>query len=73
MATEYTKLTVNLLPGTASTLRRNMSATDLTATDLVHRALAIFDFIETERAKGNAIGVIEHWGTRATVRQLDII
>ena len=55
----FDRLSVNLAPDVADALRHWCAVHDLSITEGVRRAIAIWNFLEAERAAGNQFGVIE--------------
>jgi hypothetical protein len=49
---EVTRITVGLAPKVAADLRRSVTRTQLSQTDVVNRAVTLFDFIDSELAGG---------------------
>jgi hypothetical protein len=52
MATNLTRLTVNLIPKADAALNHAADATGLSRTDTVNRALQVYDYLVAEMAKG---------------------
>jgi hypothetical protein len=52
------RLNINISEQTAATLRR-WKAQGITATDLVRRAVALYDMLEEEQRKGREIQIVD--------------
>ena len=50
--TEHEEITVLLISKAASDLRRTQQRTDLSRTDIVNRAITLYDFLDGERDSG---------------------
>jgi hypothetical protein len=64
------RLSVNISPATAEAFRALMARRELTATEGVRRAIAVWKFIEDEVAAGNEVAVIEADGSLRKVTLL---
>lgn len=56
------RLSINLAADVAAVLRRWAEAKHISVTEAIRRAIAIWNFIETEKANGNTIAIIENSG-----------
>lgn len=55
MATDLTRITVNLIPGAASALEGTAAAESLSQTDTVNRALQVYEFLVKQRMLGKEL------------------
>jgi hypothetical protein len=62
-----TRLSVNINQDAATALKRHSERRQVSVTETVRRAIAVYDFVEEELAKGNRIQVVEKSGN---VREL---
>lgn len=62
-----TRLSVNINQDAAAALKRHSEKRHVSVTETVRRAIAVYDFVEEELAKGNRIQVVEKSGN---VREL---
>ncbi len=53
------RLSVNLAPDVAEALRHWSTSKGLSITEGIRRAIAVWNFMETEREKGNTLAAIE--------------
>jgi ParG len=60
---KFVRLSVNLNPETADVFKALTTRKGLSITDGIRRAIAVWKFLEDERARGNEIAVIEQDGT----------
>jgi hypothetical protein len=67
------RLSINLAADVAEILKRWAEVKTISVTEAVRRAIAVWDFVETERAKGNRLAVIEGEGSRQRIREVVII
>lgn len=70
---DVVRLSINLAPDVASILREWASKKRISATESVRRAIAVWNFIETEKSKGNRIAVIEGTGKNERIREVVLI
>lgn len=56
---DVVRLSINLAPDVANVLRGWAERKHLSVTEAVRRAIAVWNFVETERANGNRIAVVE--------------
>ncbi|MEO3807867.1 hypothetical protein ABGB17_02565 [Sphaerisporangium sp. B11E5] len=54
------RITVGLVPRVAEQLQKLQESTGLSKTDLVNRAISVYEFLETEAAQGNDVMVRKH-------------
>jgi Ribbon-helix-helix protein, copG family len=62
-----TRLSVNINQDAAAALKKHSERRQVSVTETVRRAIAVYDFVEEELAKGNRIQVVEKSGN---VREL---
>ena len=67
------RLSVNLAADAASVLKRWAAQKDISITEAIRRAIAVWNFVESERAKGNRLAVIEHAGGQERVREIVLV
>lgn len=65
------RLSINLAADLAAVLRGWAERKQISATEAVRRAIAVWNFVETEIAKGNKIAVIEGDGAIREVIVVD--
>jgi len=63
----FVRLSLNVSTQTAAVIRDIAGRKGLSATESIRRAIAIWQFIETETSAGNRIAVIERDGSIRTV------
>lgn len=67
------RLSINLAPDVAGILRSWAERKSINVTEAVRRAIAVWDFFETEREKGNRLAVIEGEGSNQRIREVVIV
>lgn len=67
------RLSINLAADVADILKGWAEKKAISATEAVRRAIAVWDFVETEKAKGNRLAVIEGEGSKQRVREVVLI
>ena len=67
------RLSVNLAPDVAAVLRKWTGKKSISITEAIRRAIAVWNFVETERAAGNRLAVIERDGDRERVREMVLV
>lgn len=70
---DWVRLSVNLALDVANVLRQMAREKRISATEAMRRAIAVWNFIETEREKGNQIVIVERvwWGERIREVEFD--
>jgi hypothetical protein len=71
--TEVVRLSINLAPDVAAILRKWSSEKRISATEAVRRAIAVWNFVESEKSKGNRLAVIEGNGKNERIREVVLI
>lgn len=71
--TGVVRLSINLAPDVADILKRWAAAKAISVTEAVRRAIAVWNFVETETAKGNKLAVIEGEGNKQRVREVVLV
>lgn len=56
---ELTKITVNLIPAAADALQNAADRDRLSRTDIMNRALQVYDFVSTQLAGGKTLGLVD--------------
>ena len=69
-STRVVRLSVNLSPSVAETLRSLCTRKGVSITEGVRRAVAIWRFLEEERSCGHTLAIIERDGTTERIREL---
>ncbi|MGY2025786.1 hypothetical protein [Nocardia asiatica] len=68
------RLSINLAPDVAAVLRDWAEKKRISATEAVRRAIAVWNFIETEKANGNGFAVVENLpGGKQRIREVVLI
>lgn len=67
---EIVRLSVNLHPEVAAILRRWAAHNNISATEAVRRAIAVWDLVESTYARGDRIGIIEGRGRNEMLREV---
>ncbi|MGV9680372.1 hypothetical protein ACWDSJ_34265 [Nocardia sp. NPDC003482] len=57
---EVVRLSINLAPDVAAVLRRWAEEKRISVTEAIRRAIAVWNFIESEKKKGNTLAVVEN-------------
>lgn len=57
MPSEYTRLTVNIHPKTAAEIRNNAAHEGISQTEVIRRAVALYDLVQAELAEGRVVQV----------------
>lgn len=70
---DVVRLSINLAPDVAAILRDWAGRKSISATEAVRRAIAVWHFVESEKAKGNRIAVIEGSGKNERIREVVVI
>lgn len=65
------RLSVNLAFDVAGVLRRWASAEGISITESIRHAIALWNFVETERANGNTIAVVEQTWYGNRIREVE--
>ena len=68
MSTDLQRVTVNLIPKSSASLDRLAERTTMSKTDVINRALQLYDFIDGETAAGGQILVRSADGTAEVLR-----
>lgn len=55
VATDLTRITINLIPGAASALEEVSAAENLSRTDTVNRAIQVYEFIVKQKMFGKEL------------------
>lgn len=68
---DWVRFNVNLALDVANVLRERAREKRINATEAIRRAIAVWNFIETERERGNQIVIVERvwWGER--IREIE--
>lgn len=64
------RITVGLVPRVSEQLQRLQERTGFSKTDLVNRAISLYEFVESEAAKGNDLLVRQESGELLVVKIL---
>lgn len=72
-ASKPVRLSVNLAPDVARVLKELVDRKAINITEGIRRAIAVWNFVETERARGNRLAVIETHGDRERVREFVLV
>jgi hypothetical protein len=67
----WTKLTVNLTPKSATALGTAALISEDTRTDVVNRALQLYTFLLAEQAEGKRLALVDEDGNLSWVRIID--
>ena len=67
---DLVRFSINLAAPIATVLRSLASRKHLNTTDAVRRAINVWDFVETEQAKGNQLAVIFTRDGRRDIREV---
>ncbi|KZM68520.1 CopG family transcriptional regulator [Nocardia terpenica] len=71
---EVVRLSINLASDVAAVLRKWADIKHISATEAVRRAIAVWNFIETEKANGNSFAVVENLpGGKQRMREVVLI
>ena len=70
---DVVRLSINLAPDVAAILREWASKKAISATESVRRAIAVWNFVESEKAKGNRLAVIEGSGKNERIREVVLL
>ncbi|MFE3447072.1 hypothetical protein ACFXNW_28905 [Nocardia sp. NPDC059180] len=71
---DVVRLSINLAPDVAAVLRGWAERKRISATEAVRRAIAVWNFIETEKDKGNSLAVVENLpGGKQRIREVVLI
>lgn len=65
-----TRLSVNINDATAKTLRDTVDSNGVTITEAVRRAVAVYEFFDQARRRGDTIQVVDACGCTKTVELL---
>jgi hypothetical protein len=71
--TGVVRMSINLAADVADILRGWAATKAISVTEAVRRAIAVWNFVETEKAKGNRLAVIEGEGSKQRVREVVLI
>jgi hypothetical protein len=71
--TGVVRLSINLAADVADILKGWAATKAISVTEAVRRAIAVWNFVETEKAKGNKLAVIEGEGSKQRVREVILI
>ena len=72
-AQDVVRLSINLAPDVAHVLKSLAKSKRINVTEAVRRAIAVWNFLENEHAKGNKIAVVENVGGTARLREVVIL
>jgi hypothetical protein len=67
------RLSINLAPDVAAVLNNLAERKQITVTEAVRRAIAVWNFFETERVIGNRIAIIEDGPTGERIREVVLL
>lgn len=67
------RLSINLAPDVAEVLLRRKKAKGISITEAIRRAIAVWDFVETEKALGHRLALIECDGDKERVREIVLV
>lgn len=67
------RLSVNLAPDVAEVLKRWTATKRISITEGIRRAIAVWNFLETERLNGNRLAVIEPHPHGDKVREIILV
>lgn len=70
---DVVRLSINLAPDVADVLKSWTSKKRVSITEGVRRAIAVWNFLETERAQGNRIAIIEGSGDEQRIREVVMV
>ncbi|WP_328712284.1 hypothetical protein [Nocardia salmonicida] len=56
---DVVRLSINLAPDVAAVLRNWADKKRISVTEAIRRAIAVWNFIETEKANGNRLAIVE--------------
>lgn len=70
---QVVRLSINLAPDVAAALKKWAGAKGLSITEGVRRAIAVWDFVESERQAGNRLAVIENDGSGDRIREVILV
>ena len=70
---DVVRLSINLAPDVAGVLKGLAKRKRINVTEAVRRAIAVWNFVETENAKGNKIAVVENVGGTDRLREVVIL
>ncbi|MFJ2834622.1 hypothetical protein ACIO52_04600 [Nocardia sp. NPDC087230] len=71
---DVVRLSINLAPDVADVLRKWAGKKRISATEAVRRAIAVWNFIETEKANGNRLAIVESLpGGEERIREVVLI
>ncbi|MEU1523937.1 hypothetical protein ABZ413_17225 [Nocardia rhamnosiphila] len=57
---DVVRLSINLAPDVAKVLRGWADRKHINVTEAIRRAIAVWNFVETEKANGNSLAVVEN-------------
>lgn len=66
------RLSVNLAPDSARILKAQADRQSITVTEAIRRAIAVWDYVTTEQAKGHRLAMIETRRCRERVREFTL-
>ncbi len=72
-AADVVRLSINLAPDVATALKDLASARGLSITEAVRRAIAVWKFVEDERARGHRLAVVESDGKTERIREVVLL
>jgi hypothetical protein len=70
---KFVRLSVNLAPDVARPLRDRAQKKSILITEAIRRAIVVWNFVETERDKGNRLAVIERVNDEDGVREMVLV
>lgn len=70
---DVVRLSVNLSPDVGKLLKDLVKRKRISLTEGVRRAIAVWNFLELERDKGNRIAIIENDGGKDRVREVLLV
>lgn len=71
--TSVVRLSINLAPDVADVLKKRAARKGLSITEGIRRAIAVWNFLETERDKGNRLAVIESTDEGDKIREIVLV
>lgn len=70
---EVVRLSVNLHPEVAAVLRRWAERNNISSTEAVRRAIAVWDLVESTYERGDRVAIVEGRGMREMLREVEYL
>lgn len=72
-AQDVVRLSINLAPDVAKTLKELAKSKNISITEAVRRAIAVWRFMEAETGRGNRIAVVETVNGKDSLREVVLL